>query len=343
MPSVARMKTGLVAVGAMWGVACGAVNRQTAEEDPYGVPAVRPSTATATAPTPPAPKKPDDPAHLRAEQLREGANLLEKAADAHGLGQKSYAEQLFSTAEILVGAGAIADIAPIFREGAPPRIDTPLKAVPKDAAPQPIVVGSSEEEHPEPPRPKKGTLTGKLSIDGFGVVTLTPNGKSLRAIPTARVMEQRGRQFAPHVLVVPLGSLVLFPNFDPIFHNVFSVSEAKPFDLGLYKTGQAREVLFDKEGAVRLGCNLHANMSAFIVVVAAPYYTTANANGGFSFRSLEPGRYTLRAYAESSTAPISQELEIKPGTNQITVGVVADAPSGPLPDKFGVARAGKKP
>jgi len=302
--------------------------------------------APAPAPAPP-PEVKHDPSHDRAAQLREAAGLLEKAEDARERDAKSYAEQLFSSAELIVGSAALAELASRFRQGAPPRIDTPLKALPKDSAPQPAVVGSSEKDRPEP-RPKKGALTGTLSLGGkafsgdFGVVTLQPIGKNLRAFPTARIMEQRNRTFAPHVLVVPVGSVVMFPNFDPTFHNVFSSSETKPFDLGLYKSGEAREVLFDREGTVRLACNLHANMSAFIVVVSAPHYVVTDSSGNFSFASLEPGKYTLKAYSERSLAPYTQEIEIKPGKNRVNVGVADDAPTGPLPDKFGVARVAKK-
>jgi plastocyanin len=185
-------------------------------------------------------------------------------------------------------------------------------------------------------------LGGKPFASEFGVVTLQPAGKKLPVFPTARIMEQRNRAFAPHVLVLPVGSVVTFPNFDPVFHNVFSSSDTKPFDLGLYKSGEAREVVFDHEGTVRLACNLHANMSAYIVVVSAPHYAVTDSSGGFKFTSLDPGTYTLRAYSERSLAPHVEEIVVKPGRNQVTVGVPDDAPTGPLPDKFGVARVAKK-
>jgi len=292
-------------------------------------------------------KKPG-PAGERASQLREAANLLEKADEAREREARSYAEQLFSSAEIIVGADALAELAPLFRRGAPPRVQTPVKSLPKDSPPQPATVGSSERDRPEP-RPKKGSLAGTLMLGGkpfsgeFGVVTLQPVGKKLHAFPTARIMEQRNRSFAPHILVVPVGSVVTFPNFDPVFHNVFSASDTKPFDLGLYKTGEAREVVFDREGTVRLACNLHANMSAYIVVVSAPHYVVTDPSGEFRFASLEPGKYTLKAYSERSLAAYTTEIAIKPGKNQVTVGVTDDAPAGPLPDKFGVPRVAKTP
>jgi len=136
---------------------------------------------------------------------------------------------------------------------------------------------------------------------------------------------------------VPVGSTVSFPNFDSIYHNVFSRSESKPFDLGLYQRGQARELVFDREGIVRIGCNLHANMSATVVVVSAPHYAITDRRGRFFFRSLEPGRYRLRAYGERGSEPTTQEIVVNPGENSVSVAL-ADGPIGPLADKFGRPR-----
>jgi hypothetical protein len=154
-------------------------------------------------------------------------------------------------------------------------------------------------------------------------------------------MEQRGREFLPRVMAISVGSTVKFPNFDTIFHNVFSTSESAAFDLGLYKAGEGREVKFDKEGVVRLGCNLHANMSAWIVVVKQPHYVITDSSGKFLFRSLKPGKYLLKAWNEKTVTPVTQEITIKPGKNEVKVGVKGDAPTTPPPDKFGVPR-GKK-
>ena len=139
-------------------------------------------------------------------------------------------------------------------------------------------------------------------------------------------MEQRNREFAPHVLAVPVGSTVTFPNYDSIYHNVFSRSMAKMFDLGLYKKGEARQVTFDKPGIVHISCNLHANMSAYIVVVAAPHYAITGDDGAFAFKSLRPGKYTLKAWSEKSKLPVTRTVVVKRGANKVDVGVAADAP-----------------
>ncbi len=285
-----------------------------------------------------------DPVAERAQAIGEAGSLLQKAGAARTRGNRNFAEQLFSSAELILGSEALAELAPLFREGAPPRITTPLKVLPKDTPPQPAVVGNSDEEEKPEDKPKRGSLSGMLKLDGKalegrGVITLEPvGGKFRKRAPKSRVMEQRNREFAPKILAVPVGSTVAFPNFDTIYHNVFSRSDAQPFDLGIYKNGQSRELTFEKEGIIRLGCNLHANMSAYIVVVAAPHYVVTDDKGHFSFRSLEPGKYKVRAWSERTMKPVTQEITILPDKNSVTLTLPADAPAGASADKFGVAR-----
>jgi hypothetical protein len=299
------------------------------------------------------PIDPKDKVRERAMRLHEAGDLLFKAADFRDQGQKSLAEQYFGFAELITGADAVADLADLFRAGAPPRVTEPPKKMEQPLPPQPEAVGDSEKEAPPAPAPPQqkeyATLSGTIQLDGrvpqgdLGVVTLETPGRARRPLPIPRIMEQRNRTFLPRVLIVPVGSPVTFPNWDPVFHNVFSTSDTKPFDLGLYKSGEARTVVFDREGIVKLGCNLHANMQAYIVVVSAPHYVVTGANGQFSFRRLEPGRYTLRAWNERSQRPVTREVELKPGANSFSIGLNGDAPKGPQPDKFGVARGGKSP
>jgi hemoglobin len=280
----------------------------------------------------------------RAHAFRDAAGLLEQADSARRQANRSLADELFTSAELLTGPGPVADLSPLFRDGGPPRVTAPLTMTPLDTPPQPATVGSSEQDEPDA-RPKRGALTGLVLTSGGGtaaslaVVTLEPvSGKFRRRTPKERVIEQRDRQFAPRVLTVPVGSTVSFPNFDGIFHNVFSRSETKPFDLGIYKNGQTRALVFEKEGIVRVGCNLHANMSAVVVVVSAPHYVITDAQGRFAFRSLDPGRYVMRVWSEASEAPHSEEIEIKPAQNSATISMTANRPVGPLADKFGAPR-----
>lgn len=292
---------------------------------------------------PPAAVVPPGPVTERAQSLREAAALLDRADGERRKGNRSLAEQMFSFAEMIVGADALASLANLFREGAPPRINTPTVAVSMTAPPQPQAAGNSDDEDPAP-RPARGSLVGDLqaggpAFGGFAIVTLEPtSGRFRQRQPRHRIIEQRNRAFAPHVMVVPVGSTVAFPNFDSIYHNVFSRSTAGPFDLGLYKAGQEREVRFDKPGVVRIGCNLHANMSAIVAVVSEPYYAVTDAHGHFAFRSLPPGNYRLRAYTEGSDEPQVQTVRILPERNTVAVALSLREQTGVLADNVFLAK-----
>jgi hemoglobin len=273
--------------------------------------------------------------------------LMQAAIVAARRGQRNYADQLFSRAEALVGPAAVTAAAPTFRDGAPPRIDTPLRKMPRDTPPQPALAGNSDDDDTGVQRP--ASLTGTMTVDGqpldgLGTVMLTPiSGPARKRRPKQRVVEQRDRQFAPHVLAIPPGSTVAFPNFDGIFHNVFSISPTKKFDVGLYKDGDTRELKFEKPGIVRLGCNIHSKMSAYILVVDAPHYVVVEGGKDFRFRSLASGRYRVRAWSEHSAQPAETEIVIKPGANTATFDVDGDAPTGPGEDKFGMTRQAPEP
>jgi hypothetical protein len=118
---------------------------------------------------------------------------------------------------------------------------------------------------------------------------------------------------------------------------VFSLSKAKAFDLGMYKNGETREVKLDKPGIVRLGCNLHANMSAYLVVVDAPHYVIVNSDGTYSFKTLAPGKYRVQAWNEQSGEPLTTSVTIKAGANENNLEL-AGGGQAISPDKFGNAR-----
>jgi plastocyanin len=283
---------------------------------------------------------------LRKQGKDKPADLLDAAVTARVRGQRDYADELFSAAEVQLEPNMLAALDPLFREGAPPRITSKLKQMPKDTPPQPKgVVGGSEEDEPEAKKPARASLTGVMKLDGhpldgrLGVVMVQPaSGHWPKRTPKQRVIEQRDRQFAPRVMMVPVGSTVAFPNFDPVFHNVFSVSPTKPFDLGIYKNGESREVTFEKEGILRIGCNLHANMQAYLVVVAAPHYVVTDDKGHFRFAHLAPGKYKVRAWSERSLEPVTQLVDIKEGANDITIDVKGGAQADLGTDKFGNPR-----
>ena len=118
---------------------------------------------------------------------------------------------------------------------------------------------------------------------------------------------------------------------------MFSLSKSKPFDLGMYKNGETRDVKLDKPGIVRLGCNLHANMSAYLIVVDAPHYVVVESDGTYSFKSLAPGKYKVQAWNEQSAEPTVATLTIKSGTNENNLELKGGG-QAISPDKFGGAR-----
>lgn len=113
-------------------------------------------------------------------------------------------------------------------------------------------------------------------------------------------IEQLNRRFSPDLVVIPVGSTVSFPNMDPIFHNVFSLSKAKSFDLGSYDKGKTREVVFPKPGIVDVYCHLHPNMAATIVVTPNRWFARSDKSGQYRIEDVPPGRYTLVAWHKSA-------------------------------------------
>src|SRR5450432_1884241 len=117
--------------------------------------------------------------------------------------------------------------------------------------------------------------------------------------PVARIDQQK-RRFSPETLIVEAGSKVSFPNFDQIFHNVFSLSRAKTFDLGNYPMGETRVVTFPDPGIVYVNCHLHSNMTATIVVAPNRWNVKADRDGAFELSGVPPGRYTIVAWHKAA-------------------------------------------
>ena len=132
------------------------------------------------------------------------------------------------------------------------------------------------------------------------VVWLTPlphqPGALARGPSPRRELVQKNKSFEPHLLVIPVGSVVDFPNHDPWFHNVFSLFEGKRFDLGLYEAGTSRRVHFDRAGVSYIFCNIHSQMSAIVIALGTPFYGVAKAPGTFAIPNVPPGRYRLEVW-----------------------------------------------
>ena len=135
------------------------------------------------------------------------------------------------------------------------------------------------------------------------VVWLTPLNRELRRVePKRATLTQHNKQFEPHLLVIPMGSTVDFPNKDPFFHNVFSLYKGKRFDLGLYEAGRSRAVRFDRAGVSFIFCNIHPEMSAVVVALPTPYFAVSNAAGEITIPDVPAGSYRVQTWYERSSS-----------------------------------------
>ncbi len=136
------------------------------------------------------------------------------------------------------------------------------------------------------------------------------------------VMDQKQLRFDPHVLPILVGTTVEFPNSDPLLHNVFSISEAKRFNLGLYGRDTIRRMTFDKPGVVELLCNVHLEMSGFIVVLKNPYFARTDAGGGFRIADVPPGPHRLRCWHERFPA-LERNVDV-PSTGSVNIDFIME-------------------
>jgi plastocyanin len=161
------------------------------------------------------------------------------------------------------------------------------------------------------------TVPGAAS-DSAPVVPGSPSG--LRLV-------QKNKSFEPHVLVVPAGAVVEFPNHDPFFHNVFSLFEGKRFDLGLYEAGSSRVVHFDRPGISYIFCNIHPEMSAVVITLETPHFAVANGEGQISIPNVSYGRYMMHVWSEGTgpenAPPAAREITIAESSTSLGVIRVA--------------------
>src|SRR5467141_1209669 len=120
---------------------------------------------------------------------------------------------------------------------------------------------------------------------------------------------QRNKRFEPGLLVIPVGSVVDFPNADPWFHNVFSLYRGKRFDLGLYQAGSQRSVKFDRIGPSYLFCNIHPEMTGVVLAIDSDLFSVSDKNGRYSISGVAPGRYVLHVWHENATPESLQALQ----------------------------------
>jgi plastocyanin len=157
------------------------------------------------------------------------------------------------------------------------------------------------------------TITREGTPAATSIVYAEPLDASAPRKPGTHVLGQKDKTFQPHIVAVPVGSTVDFPNNDDIFHNVFSLSGPQPFDLGLYRSRASRSRTFAEPGTYRVFCNIHPQMTALVVVVPTPYVTLAGPDGRFVL-DLPPGRYRLTAMSERAS-PVTVEVTSGPGAS----------------------------
>lgn len=153
------------------------------------------------------------------------------------------------------------------------------------------------------------TKRGQRPVVNETLVWLDAVGRAPKRPGAAFMMTTRSKTFVPHVLAVPAGSTISFPNEDPISHNLFSLTPGHTFDLGLYRKGAGKSQKFETPGVVNIYCNVHPNMSAVVHVMQTPYYGFADANGDYSF-DVQPGKYRVTAWNEQGGS-VSSDIEVK--------------------------------
>jgi len=183
------------------------------------------------------------------------------------------------------------------------------------------------------------TTRGRVADSSSVVVWLNPLNSTAKSssvgsapAPSHYRLVQKNKRFVPHILVVPMGAVVDFPNDDPFFHNVFSLFDGKRFDLGLYEAGTTRAVNFNSPGVSYIFCNIHPQMSAVVIVIKSTYYAISSASGAFAINQVLPGRYQLNIWYErclpETLKSLSREVDIPPGS--FSLGEIRLAESGDL-------------
>jgi plastocyanin len=183
---------------------------------------------------------------------------------------------------------------------------------------------------------------GKKSRTPAVVVWLSPLGGT-PAVPAPApgkfTLVQKNRMFRPHLLVIPVGSMVSFPNEDPFFHNVFSMFNGKRFDLGLYEAGGSRDVQFSREGVSYIFCNIHPEMSGVVIALATPLYAVMDSSLKFVIHEVPQGEYLLHVWIEGTPQPdldrLSRRIVVREGESVTVDASSTYHPADSHLNKFG--------
>lgn len=185
-------------------------------------------------------------------------------------------------------------------------------------------------------------VSGTIKVTGQGdrapatiVVHAEPLDRPIPPKPGRFKLAQRDKSFQARVLAIPAGSTVDFPNLDPIFHNVFSLSRPGSFDLGLYRAGASKSRVFTQPAHYRVFCNIHPQMMTVILVLPTPYFTQREGAGTFRL-DLPSGRYRVTAWSERAS-PVTMEIAVAEGTSALPDLTLDESKYVELPhkNKFG--------
>jgi hypothetical protein len=214
---------------------------------------------------------------------------------------------------------------------------------PIPSVPERISSPAPPETPPAVVKPVRPKVTGVVIGGGEGgpggaVVWLKRlDGRTPRVAPASgRFITQRKKTFLPHVVVVPVGTTVEFRNEDSIYHNAFSLDKPNNFDAGIRARGTTFTRTFAQPGQVEVLCNIHATMSAYVVVVDSPYFAKVNQSGTFSIPRVPPGEYELSAWHEAASSIAHKKISVgSAGASDISVTVDGDKrPRSFVPDKY---------
>jgi len=159
---------------------------------------------------------------------------------------------------------------------------------------------------------KQPNMEGHPINEWQRVVVYLEGNAAPKATPIAATLNQKGQHFEPEMVAVPVGSSVSFPNSDPVFHNVFSLSKVRQFDLGVYPAGESRTVKFNTAGVVQVYCHLHPDMNAAIFVVPNGWYLQPDDHGAFTFSHIPPGEYQVVVWHKSAGF-FRKQIQVLPG------------------------------
>jgi len=176
--------------------------------------------------------------------------------------------------------------------------------------------------------------------DYSGVVVWLAPTSGAATVPVAThhaEMVQKNKTFLPHILPITVGTIVDFPNRDPIFHNAFSNYNGQVFDVALYPPGTSKSIAFRREGVVRVFCNIHPTMSAVIVVLKSPYFAVSDKRGSWRMAEVPAGSYQLHVFHERATdetlAALTRTIEIPASDLDLPVIAVSESGYLQLPHK----------